>query len=162
MHMSEHSIKTFFDVYPDGKLISILRDPKGWFASARRHGPEEYGDLRRAIALWKRSASAMLENIHRYGSERVCVIKFEDLITNTEKTMRFLCEWLSIDFDEILLIPTFNRMPIRANSAFSVKGIGIIKAPVRRGEQLSGTESEEIDKETHDIYALVSEVAVKV
>jgi hypothetical protein len=76
--------------------------------------------------------------------------------------MRFLCEWLSIDFDEILLIPTFNRMPIRANSAFSVKGIGIIKAPVRRGEQLSGTESEEIDKETHDIYALVSEVAVKV
>jgi len=70
----------FFEVYPDGRLISLIRDPKNWFPSALRHGPKLYGDIKLAIFQWKESAQAMLRNKKRY-SDRICLIKFEDLVT---------------------------------------------------------------------------------
>ena len=39
------NMEFFFEIYPDGRLISLVRDPKNWFQSALRHLPEKYGDL---------------------------------------------------------------------------------------------------------------------
>ena len=35
--MIENNMEAFFSVYPDGRLISIVRDPRNWFPSACRH-----------------------------------------------------------------------------------------------------------------------------
>ena len=37
----ETNMKSFFKVYPDGRLISVVRDPKNWFPSANRHQLEK-------------------------------------------------------------------------------------------------------------------------
>ena len=79
----------FFEVYPDGRLISLIRDPKNWFPSALRHGPKFYGDIKLAILQWNESAQAMLRNKELYG-DRIRLLKFEDLVGDTEAVMRYL------------------------------------------------------------------------
>ena len=45
-------VERFFAAYPDGLLVSIVRDPRGWYASARRHR-KYYADLEEAVGLWR-------------------------------------------------------------------------------------------------------------
>ena len=109
--MEEESMGSFFEVYPNGKLISLVRDPQDWFLSISRSEPELFGDVRSAMAVWEKHARAMLRNKKRFG-DRVCLIKFEDLTTRTESVMRFFADFLTIQFEDILLTPTFNSAPI--------------------------------------------------
>jgi hypothetical protein len=109
LSMNMDSMEAFFEIYPDGRLISVVRDPKNWFPSAARHDPLKYGDIRRALSLWCESARAMIRNKDKFG-ERVCILRFEDLVSNTELVMHHLADFLGIQFDRILLTPTFNRL----------------------------------------------------
>jgi hypothetical protein len=148
------NMESFFEIYPDGRLISIVRDPKNWFPSAIRHDPVKYGDMRSALGLWRESTQAMTRNREKFG-ERVCIIKFEDLVSRTEPVMRHLAYFLDIQFDEILVIPTFNRSPIRANTSFEMKQSGILNSTLTRYKTLRDDELEIIDKMTKEEYQKV-------
>ena len=67
------------------------------------------------MSQWVESAQAMVRNKERYGN-RVCIIRFEDLIRDTAAVMRHLAAFLDLDFDDILLKPTFNKSLIAANT----------------------------------------------
>ena len=153
--MDKDNVESFFKIYPDGRLISIIRDPKNWYPSAVRHKPLDYEDIRKALDLWVKSARAMLWNKEKFG-DRVCVIRFEDLIGKTESVMRYLAAFLKIEFDDILLIPTFNCSIIQANTSFNNRESGIIKSTLARHKTLTNNEIEIIDEMTNDIYHLVS------
>jgi hypothetical protein len=144
----------FFEIYPDGRLISLVRDPKNWFRSTLKHGPEKYGDLEGALSQWNESALAELRNKERYG-DRVCIIKFEDLVSKTEVAMRYLTEFLGIEFDDILLVPTFNKFPIKAHTSFKVENYGILNSTLSRYKTLTGSELDTIDEMTGEIYPRV-------
>jgi hypothetical protein len=144
----------FFEIYPDGRLISLVRDPKNWFPSTLRHVPEKYGDLEGALSQWNESARAELWNKERYG-DRVCIIKFEDLVSKTEAVMRYLAEFLGIEFDDILLVPTFNKLPIKAHTSFKVENYGILNSTLSRYKTLTGSELDTIDEMTGEIYPRV-------
>src|SRR5207249_7398362 len=98
------------------------------------------------------SAQAMQRNKHKYG-ERVCLLSFENLVGKTEAVMRYLADYVGVKFDEILLTPTFNKAPIKANSSYKVKTYGVIHEPVvRHLEMLTKAEIETIQNLTGDIY----------
>jgi hypothetical protein len=128
---SRPSTARFFADYPDGHLVSVLRHPGSWWASARRHKPDRYGSLEEALALWRRSTEGILENKRTHG-ERVHLLRFEDLLGDTERTMRRLAAELGLAWSGTLLAPTFNGSPIRANSSFAVDGFGVLDAPAHR------------------------------
>lgn len=109
--LEENNMASFFEVYPNGKLISLIRDPQDWFSSVSASEPEFFGDVRSAMAIWEKNARAMLRNKQRFG-DRVCLIKFEDLVTRTEAVMRFLADFLTLQFDDVLIAPSFNSAPI--------------------------------------------------
>ncbi len=148
------NMESFFEIYPDGRLISIVRDPKNWFPSAIRHDPVKYGDIRSALGLWRESTQAMTRNREKFG-ERVCIIKFEDLVSRTESVMRHLANFLGIQFDRILLTPTFNKFPIRANTSFEMEEAGILNSTLTRYKILKAEELEIIDKMTWEEYQKV-------
>jgi hypothetical protein len=158
--MMKNSVESFFEVYPEGRLISIVRDPKNWFPSAVRHEPVKYGDIRSALDLWHESTQAMIWNKEKFG-ERVCIIKFEDLVGETEPVMRHLAYFLDIQFDEILLTPTFNKSPIRANTSFELEQAGILNSTLRRYKTLKGEELEIIDEMTTAEYQKICNHIVK-
>jgi len=152
--MSSDNMESFFKIYPDGRLISIIRDPKNWYPSAIRHKPRVCRDIRDGMDLWKKSAQAMLRNKDRY-SDRVCILTFEDLISKTASVMRYLAGFLEIEFENILLEPTFNKYPIRANTSFETEKNGIINSTLQRYKTLAREELEFIENTTEELYGQV-------
>ena len=150
----EDNMESFFEVYPDGRLLSIVRDPKNWYPSAVRHRSDVYGDIRKSIDLWKTSTRAALRNKEKYG-ERVCIVRFEDLVSKTESVMSYMADFLGINFDNILLVPTFNKCPIRANTSFNAEQHGIVASTLSRYKMLSEEELKIIEKMTEDIYSMI-------
>jgi hypothetical protein len=149
---SRDSTDRFFADYPDGHLVSVLRHPGSWWASARRHKPERYGSLEEALALWRRSTEGILENRRRHG-DRVHLLRFEDLLGDTESTMRRLARELDLGWSERLLEPTFNGWPIRANSSFAVDRFGVLQDPARRHvEELDPAEQAAIERAVGDLH----------
>lgn len=152
------SIDAFFADYPDGRLISILRAPDNWYPSARRHSGK-YADLPAAIRLWQESARAMIRNQERFGG-RVCLIRFEDLVSKTEAVMRHLAGFLGIDFHPCLLAPTFNRIPIPANTSFAPEDAAVMAGTLERRRLLSPEEREVIDGLAGEDYRRACAAAV--
>jgi hypothetical protein len=152
--MTMESMGSFFEVYPEGRLISLVRDPKNWSSAVRRHRSKRYGDISLAVNQWNESAEAALRNKERYD-DRVCLIKFEDLISKTRAVMLYLAEFLGIEFDDILLIPTFNTLPLEVKTSFQGEDRGDVNSHHSREERVTAEELNTIEKMTNKIYPLV-------
>ena len=117
-------VERLFAAYPDGMLVSIVRDPRGWYASASKHR-KYYRDVDEALGLWRRSAEATLAAADRFG-ERVAVLTYERLAGDPEATVRSLVRRIGLEWAPGLLVPTFNGRPIRANSSYGAERTGIL------------------------------------
>lgn len=159
--MMKSNMKSFFDIYPEGRVISVIRDPKNWFPSATRHQLNKYGEIHHALDQWLDSAKSMVENKSRYG-ERVCIITFEDLVKRTDPVMHYLAGFLDINFDTILLTPTFNKIPIKPNTSFKLEKPGIMTSAVERYKTLSSEQLSIIKEMTADLYNQVLDVVVSI
>ena len=157
--MEEGNVERFFAAYPDGTLISIVRNPHAWYSSAARHFPKHYADPEVALGLWRRSAEAAIEARGRYR-ERVVVVTYERLVLDTEHVLRELAAKVGISMLPSLLVPTFNGQPIRANSSEAVERHGIV--PERVGayrDSLDPATSGLIDELAGDLYERVADAA---
>ena len=121
----DDNVERFFAVYPDGTLISVVRDPRGWYASARAYRSSRYEDVGEAMGMWARSTEAILDAHARFG-EQVLVLTYEQLVLETEATMRRVAERVGISMSPELVAPTFNGRPVRANSSDGGVGHGIV------------------------------------
>lgn len=161
--MSKDNVASFFEIYPDGRLISLIRNPKNWYPSAYRHNraikKKKYRDIREAIHQWMESAESMLWNKQAYR-DRVCIISFEDMVGKTEAVMGHLAAFLGIAFSDILLTPTFNRYPIKANTSFNTEKHGIVSSTLSRYKTLTEEESEVIETMAEATYLQVLDEAV--
>jgi len=131
LSVSSENMKAFFRIYPEGRLISLVRDPKNW-----------------------------IRNKEKYG-EQVCIIRFEDLITRTESVMRYLSDFLGIRFNDIMLRPTFNRSPIRANTSFELEKEKIVVSTLYRYKTLNPEDLDLIQTMTAKDYELVLDKSVQ-
>ena len=137
-----------------------MRNPETWFSLASRHWPGRYGDVGRAASQWNESAQAILWNKERYGG-RVCLIKFEDLVSQAEAVMRYLADFLAIEFNNILLVPTFNKFPLKEDTTFKTENHGIVSSLPAEERTLTGQELDTIEKMTSETYPLVLKEVVR-
>jgi hypothetical protein len=122
-HNFSPALERFFADYPDGRLLTIIRDPASWYASASTHSQRLYGDLGSAIELWRASTLASCRAFNRWP-DRIIVIAFEQLVGDTEEVMRRLADRLGLRWDDGLVQPTFNGQPVSSNSSYSpLRGI---------------------------------------
>lgn len=154
----ERSVHAFFETYPDGYLVQILRDPIGWFASSRGHKRWGRASVEEIAQGWVQSAQAIARNKREFG-DRVIVLNFETLLADPERTMRALCDRFEIAYDASLSDPTFNRMPVRANSSYAVHAAGIIDEPRDRRRQVSDADAVLIEKKCGALRADVLQLA---
>ena len=152
-------LERFFEVYPDGVLISAVRDPRAWYASARELERDEYRSVESGIELWRQSAEAALAAASDYG-DRVVLVTYDQLVLETEQTMRRVAERLGIAMWPVLLEPTFNGQSIRANSNFAIDGHGVL--PERTTAYRDVLDSDAvalIEQAAGDLYERVAEVS---
>jgi hypothetical protein len=152
MAMTPRNVEAFFSAYPDGTLISIVRDPHGWYGSARKHDPRFFEEVDQALPVWRRSTEAAVAAADRYG-ERVVVLTYEQLVLETEATMRRVADRIGISMSDVLLTPTFNTRPIRANSQEQVERFGVLPERVHAyRDALDADTVARIDALTGDLY----------
>jgi len=96
----------------------------------------------------------MLWNKETYGA-RVCLIKSEDLLSKTNAIMHYLAGFLGIEFDDILLVPTFNKLPATAKARLKEEKQDTQSGPPLSGRELTEQELNIIERETSETYTLV-------
>jgi hypothetical protein len=148
----------FFADYPDGRLLTVLRDPRPWFASARHHLPI-YERLDDAMELWTRNA----EELHAAKKERpeqVLLLTYDAIVTEPERTMRAVAAWLEIEWHRILLQPTYNRRPVTPNTSHDPMPGGVrIESVDRWRRELDAEDVAVIEGEPMALYERVVALA---
>lgn len=113
----------YFADYPDGRIVTVHRDPRAWYASAFSF-KDKYSDFEEALALWRQGTQESM-TAKRESPEQVFVLTYEALVREPERVMRTLADWLGIEWNPILLRPTFNRQATVTNSSHGAIGTGI-------------------------------------
>ncbi len=157
--MSEdRDILAFFEHYPDGRIVFVVRSPWSWYASAKRHSPE-YADVEKAVRLWVHQANLFLELRESYP-DSIIFLKYEDLVTRPESTLELLMQRIGLDWSDSLLKPTFNGRPILSDSSFApVKG-RIDLGSVDRSNLLSAEEYEKVTDLAAQLLQRLEEVVI--
>jgi hypothetical protein len=154
----------FWEAYPDGYLISIMRSPLSWFPSIvrQRAGYAQFDTGEKVAAYWNQCLEGTLREKQR-KSERVIVISFDDLVTKTEATMRLIARRIGIAYAETLTVPTFNGKPIEANTNFGPMTPGeVSSAPAEQREALlSATDRDLINATCMPLYERVMREVVE-
>ena len=147
-------------LYPDGRVISIVREPQAWFASARGWSME-WASVRPAMELWAEGTEELLRVKEELG-DRHAIVLFSDLVRRPEDTMRDLLKWLRIDQADECRTPTVNGRPIAPNTSFTMDTKKVSPQPLKRGATLSDSERAEIDRLAGDLIERVTTVALGV
>jgi Sulfotransferase family len=159
MNLRRKSTEALFAAYPDGMLVSIVREPRAWYASARAQGGRDKSvDV--GMERWRRNVERTLEGIELYG-DRVVALTYEELVTDTEATMAALAARIGISMSPCLVEPTFNGRPIRANSSYAVERHGVLTDRVGAyREQLDDATLARVDELAGDAYEQIRDVSL--
>jgi hypothetical protein len=118
------------ELYPDARLVQVVRDPRAVFASRKKFLMNRCGlhtKAHRLVREWNRS-SQEIPRLQRHP-DRFLVIRYEDLVKNPKEIMQAVCRLAGIDFIEELLQPTRAGEKWQGNSAFQATFSGINAAP---------------------------------
>ena len=155
------NVERFVAAYPDGTLVSLVRDPRAWYLSMQA-GPlrAKWSDVESGVRAWRTSVEAAIEASERFAG-RVVLLTYEQLVSDTERTMTRLANALGITMSPVLLTPTFNGRPIRANSRVAVGRHGIIPERMTAyRESLDATTIEQIEALAGDLYERAAALSI--
>jgi hypothetical protein len=119
----------FDALFPEAKLILIVRDPRAVFASVKNRIMSHYGrhtKSHRLVRAWNRSAREIPRLLR--DPSRFLVVRYEDLIRNTREVLKTICQFGKFEFRDSMLEPTRAGNNWQGNSAFHKAFTGISTA----------------------------------
>lgn len=93
---------TLAQVFPEARFIHLVRDGRAVAASVL---PLDWGPNRasEAASWWGTHVAMGLAAERRLGSERVRLVRFEDLVARPADVLEDVCDWLDVPFDARML-----------------------------------------------------------
>ncbi len=91
-----------FAAHPGLKIVHVVRDPRDRYEASLARWPEGKGRAGGATARWRYSLSLARRNARRHPRDYL-LIRFEDLVTDTESTLRGVCGFLGEAFEPRML-----------------------------------------------------------
>lgn len=150
--------------WPDAKILYLVRDPRQNFCSHKRYQKHKKRPIEitipRFINRWKKSFSA----IERYldSNSEGLLVRYEDLIGDTHKTMQNVSQFLGITFDPVLLNPTRFGIEWKGNASDGYEKKHVQKNPNNYSQYLSNNEIAVIElKLRNQLNALQYEVNIE-
>jgi len=96
--------------FPKAKFIHIIRDPRAVVLSMRKKAQQfpwawdaERKYIGRACQYWQDAIEIHRKYSELLSSQCYWVVKYEDLVTNPERTLRPICDFLNITFSPQML-----------------------------------------------------------
>lgn len=93
--------------YGQVKLIHMVRDPRDRYAGSLELWPNGKGRAGGAAARWNYSMRLATRNQRRYGNDYL-IVRYEDLVLNTEGELRRICDFVGEDFEAEMLTMSGN------------------------------------------------------
>lgn len=159
---NDRNIDDFFHLYPDGLLIQLIRNPESWYLKECGHIKSAGRTPDEILEMWQTSTRSILRNKQLYG-DAVIIVRFEDLICNTEQIMRRLSQLLRIEYNPIFLQPTFNGIGLASSVGLMREAAGSLDSGLSSERMLSHHNlSIDIDRCCFPLYEEVVKHAVTV
>lgn len=112
-------LDTVFDLWPEARVINLIRDPRAAIASRKVRRADEW--MQRRIAanplgtdqhtnfdplidshLWKSSVAAGLEAEQRHPG-KVLTVRYEDLVAEPERIVKQICDFTGLTYSPAML-----------------------------------------------------------
>ncbi|MFD2203308.1 sulfotransferase family protein [Shivajiella indica] len=90
-----------FEEFPNSKYIHLVRDPRDYVLSMNKAWGK---NIYLAATKWNEYITNFQAKKKKLGANLI-EIKYEDLISETEKTLKDICNFLEIDFNKNMLTP---------------------------------------------------------
>jgi len=122
---NELNVDQILTFFPSARFIHIIRDPRSNIASLKRlfklrnwsWDTEAYAySIRNSIEIG-------FLNQERLGDDKYHILRYEDLVTNPEATIKNVARFLGIRMNKILLSPSINGLPAKSNTMFEDRQI---------------------------------------
>jgi hypothetical protein len=158
MEVSSMNMASFFEIYPDGRLILLIKNPENWYRQAIRYEPETYKDILTSLNRWNEYVVTALETQSKF-KDRVCLVDFKELGTKTNPVMRYLSDFLEIDYQDVLLTPTFNGIPVAVHREIGSEAGCALDVDSQDSINLNPDELKIIKEMTSEVYQRALSVA---
>lgn len=93
--------------FSDAKFIYQVRDPRDFLASAKARRKQwlgnKFGSQRQAMTVWREDQEGGLAALALLGPERVCLLRYEDLVADAQNNLERICKFIGIEFDPAML-----------------------------------------------------------
>jgi len=152
-------INDMLAAFPNAKIVCSLRDPRAMVTSYRQWSVRKSHDLYTdqndddlvrekkrsrdsyhagiAALLWRGAARSALKAIDDHGSESIRLVLYETLVSDPERTLRGITEWLEEPCDTAMLdVPLINSSfdDFKAGAGFNKHAIDRWKNQLSRSE----------------------------
>ena len=113
-------------VYPDAQFIHIIRDGRSVVRSLQnmKWAPQE---IKWSVDRWKDSIIAARRSADSFPDGQYAEIRYEDITSDTEKSLANLCQFLEEDFAPVML--EFHRPE---NNSWGVSQDAVARQSVRQ------------------------------
>ncbi len=116
-------------LFPEAVFFHVVRNPYANLVAIRRHRTQrKFPRLWRPLAALRASFYRLEQNRRRLAAYHV--ISYEDLVIQTEPTMRRMAEACGLAWNDALLAPTFLGEPWAGNSTTHASFEGVSRAPL--------------------------------
>ncbi len=97
-----HYVGPLSRAFPEAKFIHVVRDPRAVVLSRVRAG---FGSnlIEPNVDRWRRAAEMHRDHAELLGAERYLLVRYEDLVTEQEQTLRGVCDFLGIEMTDAML-----------------------------------------------------------
>ena len=151
-------VKRIVALFPKAKFINMVRDPravilsqKNKWRAGKRKGQPTFEVLRTWVnyhpvtqtMYWNKAVDAGIKADAEIGTDNFVTVRFEDLVTNPEPTMRSVCRFLKLKFDAGMI-----SVPVSMSSnILGFQGNGLDPQVIAKWkEMLSNTEVFMVEK----------------
>ena len=93
-----HSFKDIKNIYPNSKFVFIVRSPLDAIISCKKNIHSNIS-LRKLATRWKHELNLAEELNNKYPND-LKIVRYEDLVQNTNHTIKDICNFLDLDFDK--------------------------------------------------------------
>lgn len=98
------NIPNFFELYPKGRVIHTIRDPRDVLASWKKMTNASGNDYLDAIFNCIDSMNNAIKYSNIYSNKRYFVSKFEDFTSNSEVILEKMCKKINISYEPDLML----------------------------------------------------------
>ena len=124
---TERYMDDIFAVFPNAKIIHMMRDPRDRYASAKTRWVKMKGRAGAGTIMWMDSVRLARRGMKKYPNNYI-VVRYEDVVSKTEETVRAVCAFLGEDYapEMLTMMGAPSHRDKGGNSSYGKREVGAI------------------------------------